>query len=104
MRRYIKRCKANGLELPTVVYTDNPDQDTTFFQGLFGKDIKVLKDPFHMLQDIFSTCRKKHSLLFHRDGVGSSGTDTVLRTLLRLIKNGQVGVVAGAVVVVVVVE
>jgi hypothetical protein len=65
IQRYIKRIQAKGQPLPTVVYTDNPDQDTAFFKSLFGDSVIVLKDPFHMLQDMFSTCRKQHSL-FHQ--------------------------------------
>ena len=64
LQKYKLRCESNGLALPKVVYSDNPPADSRLFKEIFGEHVAVLKDPFHMLQDIFSTCRKKHTLFY----------------------------------------
>lgn len=41
------------------VYTDNPKSDAAFLKRIFGDHIEVLRDVFHVLQDIAKRCKKK---------------------------------------------
>lgn len=39
-----------------VIWVDNPASDTAFLKSIFGEDVQVKRDLFHVLQDYYNSC------------------------------------------------
>ena len=50
--------KKRMIENVSVIWTDNPRSDANFLREIFGEDLIIKKDIFHVLQDYYKMCFK----------------------------------------------
>ena len=60
-RQFMDLSRRDNVDV-SVVYTDNPKSDSAFLKSIFGDNVCVFRDVFHLFHDFFKLCNPRSSI------------------------------------------